>query len=242
MQMIYLSPHFDDVALSCGGLVWEQVQYGHSVAVWTLCAGIPPDDAPLSPLARELHERWQTGLQAVAVRRQEDHTACQRLGAPAVFFDWYDCIYRYHHGEPLIHTNPELFEAEPEEELVAAVMHTLIDTAPSGAQLVCPMALRGHVDHRLVRTAAERSGLPLLYYIDYPHILFLDEAQAEIERGAWQRLPGIISGEGLQAWQDAVAAYITQISTFWHGEDEMRLALRNYWAGGGGRLWRGTGA
>ena len=44
---------------------------------------------------------------------------------------------------------------------------------------------------------------------------------------------------GYQAWQDAVAAYQSQISTFWGSEWEMREAIGGYWATGGGcSLWR----
>lgn len=80
MQTIYLSPHLDDVALSCGGLVWQEAQAGEQVAIWTICAGgIPP--GPLSDFAKKLHKRWQTGRNAVKHRRQEDIASCSILDA-----------------------------------------------------------------------------------------------------------------------------------------------------------------
>ena len=42
MHWIYLSPHFDDAVLSCGGMIWEQVHSGETVEIWTLCAGQIP--------------------------------------------------------------------------------------------------------------------------------------------------------------------------------------------------------
>ncbi|MBN2499463.1 MAG: PIG-L family deacetylase, partial [Anaerolineales bacterium] len=57
LKLIYLSPHLDDVALSCGGLVWEQAQAGMAVEVWSVCAGDPPP-GELSEYARSLHARW----------------------------------------------------------------------------------------------------------------------------------------------------------------------------------------
>jgi hypothetical protein len=71
VPFIYLSPHLDDVTLSCGGLVWEQVQAGEQVEIWTICAGDPPPGA-LSPYAEELHHRWGYGIEAIAERRIED--------------------------------------------------------------------------------------------------------------------------------------------------------------------------
>ena len=68
MEWIYLSPHFDDVALSCGGLLWEQAQAGEGASVWTICAGEVPA-GQLSPFAQSLHERWEKGQGAAVQRR-----------------------------------------------------------------------------------------------------------------------------------------------------------------------------
>ena len=68
MEWIFISPHLDDIALSCGGLVWELAHAGDQVSIWTICAGEPPV-APLSPFAESLHDRWQTGAEATQRRR-----------------------------------------------------------------------------------------------------------------------------------------------------------------------------
>ena len=68
MHWIYLSPHLDDAVLSCGGLIWEQVQLGERVEIWTIFAGDPPAEM-LTPFAEELHTRWGCGLNAVEIRR-----------------------------------------------------------------------------------------------------------------------------------------------------------------------------
>jgi LmbE family N-acetylglucosaminyl deacetylase len=77
MDWIYLSPHLDDVVLSCGGLVWEQARQGERVEIWTICAGDPPP-IPLSSFAASLHERWQTNNKRQS-SAAEDKLACQRL-------------------------------------------------------------------------------------------------------------------------------------------------------------------
>src|SRR5689334_12434287 len=77
---VYLSPHLDDAALSCGGMIHQQTQAGERVVVVTLCAGGPPAGA-LSDFAQSLHTRWQTPVEAVAVRRAEDLAALKVLGA-----------------------------------------------------------------------------------------------------------------------------------------------------------------
>ncbi|MES0360796.1 MAG: PIG-L family deacetylase, partial [Anaerolineales bacterium] len=93
MEWIYLSPHFDDIALSCGGLVWEQVKAGDKVSIWTICAGKPPPQ-PLSSYAQSIHKRWETNQEAVSVRRAEDILSSQRMGANPRYFSIPDAIYR----------------------------------------------------------------------------------------------------------------------------------------------------
>ena len=85
---VYLSPHLDDVALSCGGRIWQQAQTGDSVLVVTIFAGAPPPDVPLSPFARELHARWGYLSDADVVRREEDQASLTHLGAEGVLQEY----------------------------------------------------------------------------------------------------------------------------------------------------------
>ena len=240
LDWVYLAPHLDDAALSCGGLVWEQIQSGQKVSIWTVCAGLVPE-RPLSPFAQELHARWKTGPEAVLHRREEDRLACDRLGVTLYYFDIPDCIYRFRRlpdGEvPLIQGEADLQGAEPENDLIIDLAFSLKQSLPAGVRVVCPMALGDHIDHRLTRAAAVLSGLAVYYYPDYPYVLRSANELAQMELGLWKRCPAPISDQGLSAWQDSIAAYASQISTFWTSLAEVRLAVHNYWAGGGGRLW-----
>ena len=243
MQWIYLSPHLDDAALSCGGLIWEQVHAGDQVAIWTICAGLIPGE-PLSPFAQELHLRWKTGPEAVVLRRIEDKKASERLGAATRYFDLPDCIYRFRHlsGEvqPVIRGESDLQEAEPESDLIVTLSQILKESYPSEANIVCPMALGDHIDHRLTRSAAERCNRSYYYYPDYPYILRSEGELEKMENGLWKRYSQPISMAGLTAWQEAIAEYPSQISTFWTGLEEVNLAIKNYWGGGGGRVWKSS--
>ena len=96
MVWIYLSPHLDDAALSCGGLIKQQTQAGERVEVWTVCAGEPPD-GPLSMFAQVLHKRWGiSDLRVVTERRREDLNGLEILGASVKHFSVPDAIYRRH--------------------------------------------------------------------------------------------------------------------------------------------------
>lgn len=244
MHWIYLSPHLDDIALSCGGLLWEQVSAGERVSVWTICAGDPPPGR-ISPFAQSLHERWDTGPGAVAQRRQEDSLSCSIMGTAYHHFSVPDCIYR-HSDAPDGYLYPSedaiLGEIHPaERKLIDSLSDMIVKMLPQNAVLVSPLALGGHVDHRLTRAAAKQVDHPLWYYADYPYVL--DEPE-------WPDLLGIgtdhshlfeISQAGLRVWVEAVGAHKSQISTFWPDLAAMQVAIESYSRKiGGVILWAET--
>ena len=243
MVWIYLSPHFDDVALSCGGLAWEQSRAGEIVQVWTICAGeVPP--GPLSPFAAALHARWDAGQNAPAERRAEDLAACREMGAVPYHFDLPDCIYRRGLDQVthLYASEEGIFgPIHPEEEgLIAGLAEILAKQIPAEADVVCPLTLGGHVDHRLTRAAVEKTDCKVWYYADYPYVLGSSSDIDTLRQSGWQSTVFSVSGAGLEAWIASVAAYTSQMSTFWPDTPAMRAALQDYWlrSGGGVQLWR----
>lgn len=239
MVWIYLSPHLDDVALSAGGLVWEQAQSGQDVRIWTICAGDPPPGA-LSPYIQSLHDRWKVGPEAVGERRQEDRKSCDLLGASHHHFNIPDCIYRLsaRTGEHLYAGEDALWDpVHPDEDpLIERIRKLLLEELAllsGGYRVISPLALGDHVDHTLTRTVAERLNLPLLYYADYPYVDRVGSLDPAAHSKARQFT---ISPSGIRAWQDSIAAHRSQISTFWGGLGEMRSAIFSYYQQTGG-VW-----
>ena len=250
MNWIYFSPHLDDVALSCGGLLWEQAAQGLAVSIWSVCSGDPPAGAQ-SPFAASLHARWQLGAEAVAVRRLEDAASCQQLNASYRHLSVPDCIYRQAGGSKnwLYTSEAALFgNLHPDDSrLATALSAELAATLPVPAMLVCPLALGGHVDHQLTRAAVEqvvdkpgkRDMWSLWYYADYPYVAREISHLAEISTETLIFTSFEISQQGLEAWGRAVTAHSSQISTFWPDVKAMREDLEAYsrrW--GGVRLWQ----
>lgn len=245
MQWVYLSPHLDDVAFSCGGLVWEQSQAQHTVSVWTICAGDPPP-GELSPFASFLHMIWQTGVEAAAQRRAEDLASCEVLGAAARHFAIPDCIYRL---SPTGHTH--LYASEealfgnlhPDEAaLVETLSQELEASLSPQTEVVAPLAIGNHVDHQLTRQAVEKLGRPIWYYPDYPYILDAASRLEELSRLGWEAVTHLVSEGGLQAWSLAIEKHASQMSTFWTSAVAMRQAIRRYAEKAGGvTLWRPPG-
>jgi LmbE family N-acetylglucosaminyl deacetylase len=240
MHWIYISPHLDDVALSCGGLIWEQIRAGDTASVWTICAGDPPA-GPLSAFAEELHTRWQVDRQAVAIRRREDLASCAILGAGFTHFDVPDCIYRQSPIGEFLYASEEALSSPlhpAESEQISKVVDQLLALLPTDARVVCPLAL-GHIDHALTRAAVEKLNKKLWYYADYPYVLRRLEEVAQLESLGWKANIFPVSMDGLTAWQQSVAAHVSQVSTFWRDLPAMYQAVQEYLdRSGGAVLWQ----
>ncbi len=235
---IFISPHFDDAALSCGGLIWQLTQTGAQVEIWTIMAGFPPDEN-YSDFANQNHTAWgSAGREAILLRRQEDQSACQVLNTTFRYFDWPDAIYRRQkNGRPIVDNNATLFNATPEGSLVKEISSTLKSAIPRYVRVVAPLSLGGHIDHRAVFEAVESQNLAQAYYADYPYILTSFE-DPRLSAGGYRKSTYFLNQAAGKAWQEAVLCYQSQLSGFWRDAKEARLALNNYLAGGGGQLWQ----
>ncbi|MCX7680355.1 MAG: PIG-L family deacetylase [Anaerolineae bacterium] len=210
---IYLSPHLDDVVLSCGGHIWQQVHAGEQVLVVTVFAGSPPPF--LSDFAAEMHRRWQLPADAPAIRREEDIAALNLLGARFQHWPYTDCIYRHTVEGHFPYSSEEaLFGAiHPAEETLIAGLARRILALPLTHEglLYVPLGVGGHVDHRIVRQAAERSGCHLQYYEDYPYVERERALLSVLAGRLWRAILFPLSDEALAAKVAAIACYTSQL-------------------------------
>ncbi|MBA4383696.1 MAG: hypothetical protein C0410_03080 [Anaerolinea sp.] len=230
-KKIFLSPHLDDAVYSCGGIIKELITQRIPVEVWSIFTADPPEGA-LSPFAQSLHSRWNEKSNPSWIRREEDKHALELLGGTYRHLYYPDCIYRRYPqtNEPIIKKDADLFSEDYviEKDLLANLANDLKSHLPLGAEIISPLGMGGHVDHRITRLAAESLGRPLWYYADYPYAAkdpssvnaFLPEnAEPEVLE---------VTDQGVEAWLKAIACYRSQISSFWASEDEMNKAVRQY--------------
>ena len=248
---VYLSPHLDDAVLSCGGMIHHQTQAGEAVTVVTLCAGWPAS-GPTTTFAESLHARWRiSAAQAVSARQAEDRAALQVLNAKGQPLDIPDCIYRFDpaNGQALYASEEALWgEVHPAEagliQQATGALQAILSQFPAG-RLYVPLTLGHHVDHQLARRAAEQTGRVWAYYEDYP---YADRAArlAPHSKVTGDETSGLtphrifLTDADLRAKGRAVAAYASQISTFWSSPAEMEASLRAYAAHVGGGQWAET--
>lgn len=245
-QHIYLSPHYDDAALSCGGTIHRQTQAGESVLVMTICSA-PPPHTSFSPFAQEQHLKWGDPLDVVALRRAEDLAAMQILGVDYGWLDFVDCIYR---GDASRNTwfytsEAALFgEIHPAERSVyAQITETIIQQTnfADHAKIYAPLAVGSHIDHQLAHQTGRqlfKQGRDVVFYEDYPYVdpetpfgrLKLDETLARLAQQQQRFEPQLqlLSEDDLQAKIDSIKAYATQVGVLFGSPAETARRVRRY--------------
>lgn len=244
---VYLAPHLDDAALSCGGQIWQETAVGRHILIVTIMAGDPPAAAVRSDFVRELHARWQLPANAEALRRQEDAAACRLLGADYQHWPVPDCIYRTHpETDSLLYPDWEsvITAVHPAETALIEALAAQMAALPTAGRVVAPLGVGCHADHLITRRAAELCfGAALWYYEDFPYVREAGALTAVIppHTNQWQAQVISLSAAALSAKANAIAAYVSQVSTFFKDPQDLADQLQTYARTvGGERLWRQT--
>jgi LmbE family N-acetylglucosaminyl deacetylase len=149
---LYLSPHLDDAALSCVARLSAERRRAKRSLVATL---------------------FSDGASAYALRRAEDEKAMARLGADALHCGFVDAPYRSSHYRSFAGITLDLDPAD--RGLVDRLAERIAELVrrTGAARVHAPLAVGGHVDHRLVHEAAVRAVEPgrLWFYEDRPYAL-----------------------------------------------------------------------
>ena len=165
-RLIVLSPHLDDAALGCAGLL-AGLRGRVDRLVVTLCAGDPGAAALLAGPS------W---LAPPHLRRAEDRAAMAALDCPFLHLGFIDAIYRrgsdgaplYPHGSFIgpMHPTDEAHLAEVQRAL------TRLCTRVGRILVLAPLGVGGHIDHLLCARAASRlatGDTRLLFYEEFPY-------------------------------------------------------------------------
>ena len=163
-----ISPHLDDAAFSCGGTLARLAAAGIRVVVATVFTRSVPDPQGFA-LACQLDKGLDASVDYMALRRQEDAAACERLGAETRWLPFAEAPHRGYASAA------ELFEPiNPGDRIgddVLLALRTLVDEVRP-ALLLAPQAIGGHVDHvvtaRAIRALAPKS--PVLWWRDFPYL------------------------------------------------------------------------
>ena len=177
MPLLALSPHLDDAIFSAAAEL-VRTQTGRDEDRPTVLTVFAGDPSRIPPLAAHLHELWQLDEDAMEMRRREDLAACREVNARAVHWEFEDASYREDLPERFEIALNWVFKMVASPQLIGEIAERLrAFESEAGvhddATVLVPLGIGGHVDHRIVRAAAEEVWPleRLLYYEDYPYSL-----------------------------------------------------------------------
>lgn len=242
---IYLSPHLDDAALSCGGSIAALTARGAKVLVVTICTAAPFADAP-GAAAQALHAHTPgSPEETVAARLREDRLAMQRLGADFHWANELDAIYR----GALYASAAALFAApaagDPLRTALGAFVERVQRQAPAAA-VYAPLGVGGHVDHVIAHDCVRDAyGARALFYEDLPYAIAPRLLSGRLEQVAAASSVTLPIDGTLERKLHGVAAYTSQLAPLFGGAAQMRRHIASYARGlqcegarHGERLWR----
>ncbi|MEM7249679.1 MAG: PIG-L family deacetylase [Acidobacteriota bacterium] len=210
-DILYVSPHLDDVALSCGGRVLADREAGRRVLVVSL-------------FTEPAHGRRKEERKALAVLDATGFDG-RLIDAPDR-----DPAYR-RFAAILFARNPQ--DAEVAAETAELLVRILEQVQPK--EIVGPLGVGGHVDHRnchqATRDAARRTGTAASFYDDRPYS-FVDESVrlrlAELAVSPGDDLPA-------RSWPSSAWRYVrgllrARFARAMVGPRDLPLTLRATWA------------
>ncbi len=173
-RVVILSPHLDDAALSCGGLL-HALQGRVSTLVVSICCGavrVPSADGS----SKLPHRR---GHVSPRHRRREDIAAMHSVNADFVHLSFADGIYRrspltgklIYRSERERWVSPRIEDMAHIEELYLVLRRLCLDLGR--ILLLSPIGIGHHVDHQITAQVAVRlaaAGATLLFYEDFPYV------------------------------------------------------------------------
>lgn len=220
---IAFSPHLDDAVFSCGGTLARLVSSGWDVTVctaFTLSVANPTGFA----LACQLDKHLPADVDYMALRRQEDAEACQRIGCRPVWLPFAEAPHRgYSDAKALF--GPLREDGDVGEALADAV-HEMLMRPPD--LVLAPQAVGGHVDHVQLVLALRRvvaSSLQVLWWEDFPYSLRPLTHPAQPFSPALRAEPEYTIIGDAPARLQACLAYASQIGFQFGGRDGLVKAL-----------------
>lgn len=228
--ILVLSPHLDDAAFSVGPLLAEFSDRA-KIIVATAFTKSEPNPAGFA-LACQLDKGLPAEVDYMAIRRAEDIEWSRRIGTENVHGAFAEAPHRgYQSAKELF--GHVLAIDEIEDDLKKWFLELAEKFKPN--IILCPVGVGNHVDHFLVRKAAQISldgKFPLFFFKDQPYASKLNAFDVEDYFGnssVWQELQIPLSEKSLAKAQFAAQAYETQISFQFGDIEKMKNILSEAW-------------
>ena len=160
------------------------------------------------------------------------------LGTLWRHFRWHDAVYRRGRDERFLYQSCSQDSWDCDDDpLVRELRAVLRKSLSMDDILLVPLAIGSHIDHRIVRHAAEQvSRSQLLYYPDIPYQQRFPDEATLLATGL-RPLRYAVSELQADLWVQAVQAYRSQIAMLEGAVGSLPSLIKEYAASGQMTLW-----
>lgn len=222
LSFLFISPHLDDVAFSCGGTLAACGGSGHEVTVCTIFTASVPGPQGFA-LACQLDKGLDGSIDYMSLRRAEDLVCGETLNiANIIHLPFREAPHRGYESAPA------LFAGIRDDDRVSRqIAEELQHLAGPYDFVFAPQGIGGHVDHLQTIRAVKEAGLAerALWYRDTPYAIRAGDAEpcssarlyCDIELTLVKKIEGC-------------SAYLTQVPFQFGGPDQLRQNLTSFHA------------
>lgn len=221
---LFISPHLDDVAFSCGGTLVKLLRANWRVCLCTVFTASVPNPGEFA-LACQLDKNLAPEVDYMKLRRDEDREFARAAGLG-------ELIHLPHREAPHRNYNSpaELFAGVHQRDVVwrdvAPELRSLAGRT-SASIVFAPQGLGNHADHLQVIRAVLAAGLApnTLWYRDTPYAIREPHAAPSPLLSKGLRRVAVRIDETLETKSDACGAYTTQVPFQFGSNHRMRSAF-----------------
>lgn len=219
-RLLAISPHLDDAVFSAGGTLALRVREGWDVTIATVFTLSVPNPQGFA-LACQLDKGLAPDVDYMALRRDEDISACQAIGVAARHLPFPEAPHRGYAGAPTLFTGVRA-DDDVARSLQPALRELAADLRPD--LILGPAGVGNHADHLIVRDILcdnDRSP-PLLLWDDWPY--------ADRDGHDHGDIVVAVDSEAQQAKAIAAAFYRSQLGFQFGGAAALAARLDGIWS------------
>ncbi len=224
---LFVSPHLDDVAFSCGGTLKKLVDRDWSVTLLTVFTASVANPAGFA-LRCQTDKGFASDIDYMEVRREEDRTFASFMGVEHIIHG--PLKEAPHRG---YESASELFAGVRENDDCWSEVAKIVNGSADAIKpdlVFGPQGIGHHVDHLQTikgMLAIKLSGR-ICWYRDTPYIIRSPEASRAQEISEWATERFVSIGTELAAKLTGCAQYQSQLEFQFAGETSMRLVLDDF--------------
>jgi len=225
-KLLFVAPHLDDVAFSCGPAFSEHAEV-HVATVFTATVESPTGFA----LACQLNKGLAKETDYMAIRRAEDQKWAETIGVAKFFHGPFrEAPHRGYENVKML-----FGDVRPEDSVgheIAFWLREIIGQCRPD-RIFFPLAIGNHVDHQILKTVARKTvcSEPVSFYINQPYAAKnrsqTREQIRDLQQLSWGQ-PQMIQPQAERALA-AASAYATQIPFQFGSVTQMKELLTEGW-------------